>query len=206
MSQSVAQISLVYNRAPRCVDEVRTLLHQRERISADAPPGLVVERTVNRDEVAPRQELVDRHNLRTRDGPVAPAGHEDPHAEGAGHVSHPRPYRPSAADEADVLPGELEVPQPREARPRGPVGPAGTPQLTLLLSQRAAEGQDESHHHRGHGVRGVLRDVTHRDPPLLRSLAMDVVVARPSLADQLHRLGKRADRFRGHLQLFRHHD
>mmetsp|Transcript_10614 Transcript_10614/g.29964 ORF Transcript_10614/g.29964 Transcript_10614/m.29964 type:complete len:329 (-) Transcript_10614:157-1143(-) len=203
--QSLAELLLAHDATPGSVDEVGAPLHSLERLGPQARARLVVQRAVDGDKVGALEKVVQGYDLGPGARPVAPARDQNLHPEHPRHLTDLGTDRPPPADQAHCLPGQLEVPQPLEGRPSLPVLGTPAPQLALLLNQAAAQAQHERHHHRGHGIRGVLRDVAHGDPPLLRRLAVDVVVPRPRLTDQFDAAREKGHNPGGKLHLLRHH-
>ena len=161
---------LVDQPAAASVDEDGGRLHQAERPAVDEVVGRGVERRVDGDDVARRQEGVEvdhGHPGRARATRVGPDHLE---AERPGAVTHGRPDT-AEPDHAEALTrrppnttGEAEVP-----------GPALDP--SIEGDDPAGQGQDQPEGVVGHFVSAVVGDVDDRDTECRRRRQVDRIEA-----------------------------
>ena len=190
---------LLLDDAPAgAVDEEGARLHSPEALGLDQVPGRGHERAVQRDEVALREQRVERDPLHV--GALAGEGvvGEDAEAERLREV-HQRQADFPAADDAQHRALRLAVGQVVHHRaaaaghPRRQAAPLAPLQPPLEPEHGAGEVQHVGHGQGGDGLAAVLGDVAHHDAARPRGLDVDAVAARARLADGLDRVREPRD-------------
>ena len=168
----------VDHRAAAGVDEDGATRHARQALGVDQVVGVGVQRALQQQHAAARQQLVQRHvgrrHLGVREGIVrqhlAAQALEDP--------QHAAPDAPGA-DHADGLAVQVEAEQSVELE----IALAHPGRRAVRL---AHQGQQQRQRVFGHRVRRVLGHTRHRQPKLLRGLQVDVVEAGTAQQHQAH--------------------
>ena len=170
----VGERLLVDEPAPSGVDDAHTVLHLRERLGADEPARLVVQRQVECDEVGLGVELVEgaarlHAELAEALGRDERVVRDDTHPEPERAARHLPPDPPEAED-AERLAGDLDPGEPRAI-------PGAGLERGMRLRNVAHEREHECDRMLGRGVDRRLRGVRHDDPASRGCLDVDVVDA-----------------------------
>ena len=178
--QRGAQRLRVHQPAARGIDQDRPGLHAREPRRVDHAVGLRRQRDVEGDDVALRQQRVERTPLPRRVGLGRRRDVEDPRAHQGedgredarnGAVAH-QPHRPPAD-----LPGALQHVR------RRPPARAGA-DAAVQVDEAAEAGDHERQGHLRHGAAIGPRHIAHRDPARGGGGEVDGVDADADLLDQ----------------------
>src|SRR5713226_7859659 len=173
-SECLDERFLVHDRAAGGVDEEGSALHLRECRGADEGAGVDIERSVDANDVASSQQLVEVDALRAREVPGHHISEQDPGAEGGEPPRHRR-ADVAEADDADGRGGQLpaehlfahRVIRPPPPSPHRSVAPEGV-----------AQQRDHRHHGPvGHRLLVVASRVGHRDPELGGGAMVDGIEA-----------------------------